>query len=269
MIVKTWLGLFTLLVTLVGAAHAQPANDFDAPAERELVRLVNDARQKAGLQPLAVDERLTQAARAHSQLLAQHGNLSHQYPGEPPLVERLAATGLRFDWSAENVALDSGTPADAHRGLMNSPPHRANILNSNLNAIGVGVVRQGGLIYVTEDFARRGRDYSAKQAEDLAAATFVKLRHQRGLAPLAKDEPPALRDAACNMAREGGLDRPLPPQAGARFVVRYTEPEPDKLPSEAARLASNPTLKRFAVGACYDTSEKYPGGTWWMVMVFY
>ncbi len=267
---KTALRLFTLLITLAPVLAYGRQADFDATAEQEMVRLLNESRQKAGLAPLVIDDRLIHAARDHAMLMANQGQLSHQFPGEPVLSKRLAATGIRFNWDGENVAFDSGTAAEAHQGLMNSPPHRANIMNPDYNAVGVGVVRKGDLIFVTEDFARRVQEYSPVEAENLAADAFSRLRARGRAMAVTRVGLPRLRALACNMARNGRLEtRSALGQPDALYAVSYTGSQPDKLPSSAARLATDHSIKNFAVGACYGTTEHYPGGTWWVVMVFF
>ncbi len=261
--------LLLLLTFIVPAAPQDDAATFDENAEHEIVRLLNQARAEAGLPAVVVDDRLTRAAREHTVLMAQRGELSHQFPGEPAPAQRLGATGIRFKREGENVALDSGSAADVHQGLMHSPPHRANIMNPDYNAVGVGALRKNGVLYVTQDFAFRLQEYAPTQAEDTAAQAFARLR-QRARAPACtRFEAPQLRDLACGMATQGqlstrrGLELP-----GVRYVVAYTESDPQRLPASAARLAPDRTLQKFAVGACYATS-KYPGGTWWVLMVFY
>ncbi len=252
------------------ACPALAQRGFDTAAEREIVNLVNQERAKAGLPALALDDRLTQAAREHTLLMAQNGTLSHQFQGEPPLTKRLAATGLRFSNDGENVALDSGGPVEAHRGLMNSPGHRANILRPAFDTIGVGVVHAGDLIYVTQDFAHRLQAYTPPQAENAAAQAFSALRRNTTRRPLERRDVPQLRRLACSMAGKDELNTRLAINVpGARTAVAYTDGEPGRLPSNAARLASDPSIKGYAVGACYAATEKYPSGTWWVMMVFY
>src|SRR5579859_287137 len=72
--------------------------------EQQLFDLVNHEREKAGLNKLEWSDSLAQAALAHSRLLAEHQDLSHQFPGEPLLQERVGYTRLRFNSVAENVA---------------------------------------------------------------------------------------------------------------------------------------------------------------------
>jgi len=58
-------------------------------------------------------------------------------------------------WSAisENIAYDSSARR-AHRALMDSAPHRANILDSTKRAVGVGIARADGMVWVTQVFRR-------------------------------------------------------------------------------------------------------------------
>jgi uncharacterized protein YkwD len=126
---------------------------FDPGAEKQFVELINRERTKQGLAPLVVDPRLTQAARKHTELLVAHKTLSHQFEGEPPLDGRFSDVNLPSDEEGENTALDKNIPS-AHKGLMNDPAHRDNILSPNYNAVGVGVIRSGGQLYMTEDFAQ-------------------------------------------------------------------------------------------------------------------
>src|SRR5438309_3828330 len=91
-----------VLITAIGTCAA--AGPYDSKAEQELFKLLNQERTKRGIPALQWNTKLQQAARAHSDLMAQHHELSHQFPGELPLRERLAAAGVRSDRDAENVA---------------------------------------------------------------------------------------------------------------------------------------------------------------------
>src|SRR5271166_6155933 len=155
--------LALLLMSLLPAASVAQ-DQFDSAGEQQLVELINQERSREGLQPLAVDERLTQAARKHTELMVKNKALSHQFDGEPSPQMRFVDENLRADRLAENVALEMDV-AGAHAVLMNSPPHRANILSPSYNAVGVGVMHSGDLLYVTEDFAQRLPDYSELEAD--------------------------------------------------------------------------------------------------------
>lgn len=134
------------------ASVGEPAEPCDAAGEKQLLGLINQERTKQGLQPLAVDPRLTQAACKHTKLLVKHMTVSHQFEGEPPLDVRFTNENLPVDQGGENTAV-GGDLLSAHKGLMNDPEHHDNILNPNYNVVGVGVIRSGAKVYVTEDFA--------------------------------------------------------------------------------------------------------------------
>ena len=141
-----------VVILLIGEWSLALAQHCDGQAEQQLLQMLNLERARAGLPSLKVDDRLTQAARAHSVRMARAKQLSHQLPDEPPLSKRLAATNIRFNADAENVAYDYSLQA-AHEGLMQSPRHRDNILSPGYNAVGIGVLRSGDLFWVTQDFA--------------------------------------------------------------------------------------------------------------------
>jgi uncharacterized protein YkwD len=122
-------------------------------AERELFASVNQARRAQGLAPLRWDESLATAARRHAEAMAEHGSVQHEFEGEPSLSTRVKQAGNRFSWLAENVT-QGPTPDFIHTQFMKSPPHRANILDRNMDSIGVGVVEQGGQLFAVEDFSQ-------------------------------------------------------------------------------------------------------------------
>ena len=261
---------FTRISSVIAlfVASLAAAQQFEPASEQQIVQLVNLERAKAGLPPLTVDERLTRIAREHSQLLAAQHALSHQFPGEPDVRHRVAATGLRFDISGENVAYDADA-ASAHRSLMNSPPHRANILRPQFTAIGIGVVRSGNLIYVTEDFAHRLQELSPDQAEAAIVKNFAALRRSNGFPPLPLRPQDGLRELACDMARNDRLEtdiaRDIPKVSN---VVVWTATEPQKLPENMQRLR-NTKASGWSLGSCFASSNRYPNPVWWIVAVTY
>jgi uncharacterized protein YkwD len=122
-------------------------------AERDLFALINRDRQAQGLRPLRWDDNLTTAARQHSQEMARHGALSHQFPGEPSLSTRARQSGVHYAWLSENV--DQGHDSRSlNDQWMNSPPHRGNILDKDMDSVGVGVVESRGLLWATADFSQ-------------------------------------------------------------------------------------------------------------------
>ncbi len=255
-----------MCLLLGGGAAAQ---QYDQVAERQLVQLLNQERARQGLSSLKVDDRLTQAARAHSPLMAQAKQLSHQMPGEPGLSKRLAATKLRSNDDAENVAYDYSVPA-VHDGWLHSPGHRENMLSPKYNVVGIGVVKSGDVYWVTADFAHRPEEYSVNDAENAIIAGWERERRRVRGAPAQVLRLPELRSLACNMAKRGSLDtRAALKLPGVESAVTYTQPDPQTLAPNAIKMAHDPGVKRFGVGACFGDGDKYPSGTWWVAMVFY
>lgn len=259
-------GVAVALLTLVGAAAGQ---QYDRAAEQTLVQLANAERAKQGLPSLEIDERLTTIARKHSELMARRGSLSHQLSGEPTVRERVASTGMRFNFSGENVAYDSRGAESAHRGLMNSPHHRENILRQQFNVIGIGAVRQGGILYVTQNFARRLPEVSVNEAEQVIVKSFAELRRSSGAAPLRNIEQPGLRKAACEMAK---LDKLSPARVrsfkNVHNVVVWTATELEELPPSLKSLRTA-QASGYSVGACLAASKSYPEPVYWVALVTY
>ena len=255
------------LALLPGAAFAQ--EQFDAAGEKQLVELINQQRVREGLQPLVVDERLTQAARKHTAQMVKNKELSHQFDGEPSPQMRSVDENLRSDRLAENVALEMDV-AGAHAILMNSPPHRANILSPNYNAVGVGVMRSGDRVYVTEDFAHRLPDYSEREADAVLQNAITKYMSTRGFpAPIRKPQL-AIQQMACNMALSDALD-PNSPRSlvGVHRVVAWTATNLEELPGDVKGLLSLPLNSGYSLGVCFAPSVSHPAGVYWIVLVTY
>jgi len=244
-------------------------NQFDFTGEKQLVEMINQERVHEGLQPLAVDERLTQAARRHTELMVNHQALSHQFDGEPSLQVRVANENLRSDRQAENVALEMDV-AGAHAILMNSPPHRANILSPNYDAIGVGVLHSGDRLYVTEDFAHRMPDYSELEADEVLQRTITAYASSQGGGTPVRKPQAAIRQMACDMALIDALDTGTPKSiAGVHRVVAWTATDLAQLPDNVKGLLSQPLTSGYSLGVCFASSVSHPGGMYWIVMVVY
>ncbi|MER6570432.1 CAP domain-containing protein [Streptomyces sp. NPDC001093] len=115
-----------------------------------VVQLVNAERAKVGCRPLTVNAELTKAAQAHSADMAAHQNMSHTGSDGSSPGDRITRAG--YSWSAygENVAYGYATADQVMTGWMNSPGHRANILDCSFQEIGVGLAQPGS--YWTQDF---------------------------------------------------------------------------------------------------------------------
>lgn len=121
--------------------------------EQEVVRLVNDIRRKNGLSPLTLDWELSRVARYKSQDMKDKGYFSHTSPTYGSPFAMMKSFGISYRTAGENIAKGYSTPEEVVKGWMNSPGHRANILNSSFTHIGVGYVASGS--YWTQMFVGR------------------------------------------------------------------------------------------------------------------
>jgi uncharacterized protein YkwD len=240
---------------------------YDAEAERQLLELANAERNRAGLTLLKLDDGLVRAARTHAAQMASQNQLSHQFSGELSLSKRIAAVSLlHLDRAGENVALASNI-ADAHQGLMASPPHRDNLLSPQFNVAGFGVFRSGHWLYITQDFGASTPSYSVQQARMLVSESVAQLRTQANLPRLQFVDSRSVQSTACSMAQADSLSAASPP-AGA-YMLRYTSMKPETLPSGISRVIAQRGLRTYSAGTCYARTENYPNGAYWVVLVFH
>lgn len=118
--------------------------------EQQVVTLVNEQRAANGLAPLTLNAALSNVARAKSQDMHDNNYFSHTSPTYGSPFDMMKAAGISYRTAGENIAMGYGTPQAVMNGWMNSPGHRANILNANYTQIGVGYVADGN--YWTQEF---------------------------------------------------------------------------------------------------------------------
>ncbi|HEY6305577.1 MAG TPA: CAP domain-containing protein [Candidatus Angelobacter sp.] len=251
-------------LVLVGAAQA-PSVPSLSP-EQQLFKLLNMVRANAGVQTLQWDPKVAQAALAHAQKLAEHADLSHRFAGELELDQRLGATGVRFNAVAENVAL-ADTVEEAHLALMNSPGHRANIMNPQYNAVGIAVVQRNRSLYVTQDFARLLPTYSEQQFRDAIVAEFNRLRQVHRSGPIDTRPDPRLDQEACSGKLDPG--EVLQGLTGATRAAVFSATQPVDLPPPMDQAAADFTLRRMNIGVCFRADTKDGFSKFWVVAAFF
>jgi hypothetical protein len=248
------------------SARAVPV--VQASPAKQLLDLANRERAEAQLPPLAWDTGLADAARAHALAMAAADELSHQLNHEPALLARLtAASTLRMDAEGENVALDV-TVEGAHRGLMHSPPHRANILDAHFNYAGFATVWEKGQLWVVEDFAHAIRNYSLEDAEDRVARAIEAERQKASIQPLRTVKLDGLRDVACGMARADSLQTSAVSDLSHKYnLVTYTQTDPAVFP--VSKLVERSDIQEVSLGVCFARTATYPGGAYWVIALFH
>jgi uncharacterized protein YkwD len=121
--------------------------------EQDVFTLVNQERSKySDLPALSADDRLTSAARAHSQDMSDNNYFSHTSLDGRTAGDRITAAGYQWNTYGENIAFGYSNPEAVMNGWMNSTGHRNNILSPNFCDLGVGYAADGN--YWTQDFGR-------------------------------------------------------------------------------------------------------------------
>ena len=128
-----------------------PTQDSSISAyEQEVIRLVNEIRLENGLKALTFDWELARVARYKSQDMKDNQYFSHNSPVYGTPFQMMKSFGISYRSAGENIAKGYATPQAVVNAWMNSPGHRANILNSGYTRIGVGYVSGGN--YWTQMF---------------------------------------------------------------------------------------------------------------------
>jgi len=232
-------------VLVLGAAAAASAQ---SPDEQRLVDLTNEARAQGGLKPVVWDVQLAAAARGHALLMARQEAISHRYPGEADLATRAGEAGAKFSMIAENIAMGT-SPGQIHGAWMVSPAHHDNLMNANVNRIGVSIIPARGALFAVVDFSEGVDIMTLTQVESVVGKAIA----AKGLS-LVSDASGARK--YCSLA-EGQ------PSAGlglnARFLMRWQAPDIAKLPPELEQALAGGQYKQAAVGAC--ASHDVGGGS--------
>ena len=120
-------------------------------AASEVVRLTNSARGQNGYAVLVEDGTLSEAAAVRAREIAR--SFSHTRPSGASFSSALSESGVSYLRAGENIASGQKSASEVVNAWMNSPGHRANILNSSYSRIGSASVNVGGTLYWVQLFA--------------------------------------------------------------------------------------------------------------------
>jgi len=221
-------------------AFSQDGDGANIPtAAEQIFALANQARMHAGAGRLEWDPALAAAALKHCRRMAAEGPIAHRYNGELDLSARAGQAGAHFGLIEENVAVGPSAGM-IHDEWMNSPGHRTNLLNPDVDRVGVAVVATRGVLYAVADYTRVVESLSAAQVE----ARVASMIRVSGISILGD---PSDARAAC-MTDQGAPHSSNGLQAG--FIMRWQDSELERLPQAlTGRLASG-QYRRAAVGSC-------------------
>jgi len=116
----------------------------------EIINLVNQQRTNAGLKPLSEYSALTSVAMLKAEDLAINNYFDHISPTYGSPGNMIKNKGINYSSAGENIAKGQTSAQQVMNDWMNSPGHRANILNNKYTQIGVGIARnvQGQYVWV-------------------------------------------------------------------------------------------------------------------------
>lgn len=170
---------------------------------RALFRLTNRSRRQANVQPLAFHPGLSGVAAAHSQDMVTHEFVAHTSPTTGTAAARVENAGFQSGLVLENIGRGYSV-GEVHRGLLESPGHRANILNPDATHIGVGVaLEQEGdrsALVVTQVFCHMAAEIDVLAAPARVREAINRGRRARGGRALEEEE--ILSEAAQSAATE-------------------------------------------------------------------
>lgn len=209
------------------------------PEAAQLLALANRSRAEQGVAPLKWDAALARVARQHCLRMAAEGPIAHRYAGEPDVSERAGQAGAHFSLIEENVAVGPN-PATIHDEWMHSPGHRANLLNPEVDRLGVAVVASRGTLYAVADYERDVPILTQNQVE----TTIVGLVQARGVAVLPDAETAR---AACATSKGLPISKSGP---RVRFIMRWQDADLTQLPWALEYKLGTGQFHSATVGSC-------------------
>jgi uncharacterized protein YkwD len=221
------------------------ARDIKSPAanltvaEQYLLAAANEDRANQGLSPLRFDPTLAEASSIHAREMADHQEISHQFDGEPELAARGANAGAHFSLITENVG-EAPTSVIIHNLWMHSPGHRANLLDPNVDSIGIAIVTRDNQLYAVEDFASTVETISLNQQERTVADVIA--RSGIRIAETTNDA----RETCTMTTGYAGSRQPW-------FIMRYTAGSLNEIPNQLKSKLTSGKYHRAVVGACAVT----------------
>jgi uncharacterized protein YkwD len=250
---------------------AWDSSSFSSSDEQALFALTNQARASAGLSTLKWDSTLASIARWRSQDMIDNNYFSHTIPGVGTVFDEMTSRGYCYKVAGENIGWNSGYPDDSataqiQQMFMNSPGHRANILNSVWNVAGVGAYKGAdGKDMWTVLFADKCGSAPASTPKPTptptpkptptptstpATTAAPTSTAQATPKPTAKPTP---KPTAGPTAKPTATSTPTPPPAAPTAIVPTPTPEPTPTPTPEPTPTLEPTLEATAIPTASPT----------------
>ena len=128
-----------------------PDSGNSSAMQTEMLGYINAERAKVNAAPLTLDNSLSNGAYLKAKDMAVNGYFDHTSPTYGSPFEMMKSMGISYHMAGENIAKNMSVKG-AHDAFMNSPGHKANILNTGYHKVGLGFYRSGSYLYVTQWF---------------------------------------------------------------------------------------------------------------------
>lgn len=198
---------------------------------RALLERINQTRREAGLREVSPSDALREVALGHSQDMVEHDFIGHSSPRTGTAAQRVERAQIRTGLVLENIGRGYGA-SEIHRGLLESPGHRANLVNPDVTHVGIGIVAQPEgsrtAFVVTQVFIRQAERVDLSNAPQQLIERINHARRARGAPDVSLEDP--MSEAAQNAADEFFADPSLSQQdtvddasaALRRFAIAYS-----------------------------------------------
>ncbi len=163
--------LFVFKIVSVFMFMNVPYNIFFADITRTALQsFINQSRESAGLNSLVENQKLTQAAQLKAQDMVQNNYFSHTSPSGITPWYWFKQIGYNYKYAGENLAIGFYDSREVYNAWLNSPSHKANILNPNYTEVGTAVL--GG--FGNKDTIVVVQEFGAQQPQKIASTTSTK-----------------------------------------------------------------------------------------------
>ncbi len=236
----------TILLVVIGLAFVSSVflarSAFHSPQmaaviSQALVTLTNSDRGANNLGALQVNPLLTKAAQAKADDMAKKGYFAHTSPDGTTSWFWFTQAGYTYSYAGENLAVDFGDSKDVEDAWLNSPTHRANILNSHYTEIGiataVGMYQGHEATFVVQMFGAPSRSVVPSTARTTVIPTLE-------IASLVDTKEPATAEVAGVATQTPVRKTTLPHVAAPVSTFVATSSMPVAVPAETpATVFSN------------------------------
>ena len=136
--------------------NAQASQLQQSLQESQILELVNLERSKNGIEPLTINQQLTQSAQLKTRDMLDYNYFEHISNGGQKWSDFIIKSGYNYTTSGENLAKNYTDSRSTVQAWMNSPTHRDNILNKNFRETGIGfgsgLIDGQNTILITQQF---------------------------------------------------------------------------------------------------------------------